>query len=366
MKAAIISLGSESSKMTAEAMKKYFKRVDLVSLKDIEVNLGEKESAVLYNNQPLEKYDCIYAKGSFRYADLLRSLTTVLCKDTYMPIKASAFSTGHNKLLTHLKLQQHNIPTPRTYVTSTTEAAKKLLEKINYPIVMKFPSGTQGKGVMFADSFASASSLLDALATLKQPFLIQEYIETGGVDIRVLVVGDKVVAAMKRKAEKGEKRANIHAGGKGEACELDTYTRKIAIKTAQITEAGICAVDMLESVKGPLVVEINISPGIQAITEATKIDVADKIAKFLHDKAEKCKTTKKSEDATKMLQDLGIEPNNKMAKEVITNLDFRANRILLPEVITEIAKLDEKDEVIIKANDGEILIKKEEKEEEKK
>ena len=88
---------------------------------------------------------------------------------------------------------------------------------MKYPIVLKFPHGTQGKGVMFAESFAAASSMLDALIALKQPFLIQEYIETGGVDVRAFVVGDKVVASMKRKAVRGEMRANIHAGGTGES-----------------------------------------------------------------------------------------------------------------------------------------------------
>ena len=93
---------------------------------------------------------------------------------------------------------------------------KELLTKVNYPIVMKFPEGTQGKGVMFADSISSASSMLDALGALRQPFIIQEYVETGGRDIRALVVGDKVIAAMCRQAQRDEKRANIHAGGSGE------------------------------------------------------------------------------------------------------------------------------------------------------
>ncbi|MEK6905072.1 MAG: hypothetical protein AABX24_01600, partial [Nanoarchaeota archaeon] len=177
MKAALISLGSKSSLMTGEAMKKYFDHVDQLELKKIEIRLG-KESGIFYEEKPLDSYDCVYVKGSFRYANLLCSITSMLeGKVSYMPLPTSTFTTVHNKLLTHLVLQQHNIPMPRTYLSSTIETAKELLKRVNYPIVMKFPEGTQGKGVMFADSISSASSLLDALGALNQPFIIQEYID---------------------------------------------------------------------------------------------------------------------------------------------------------------------------------------------
>src|SRR3989338_8003938 len=93
---------------------------------------------------------------------------------SYMPIKAETFTLGHDKLLTHLALQHFNIPMPMTYLASSAKAAKKILNEVAYPIVLKFPHGTQGKGVMFAESYAAASSMLDALIALKQPFLIQE------------------------------------------------------------------------------------------------------------------------------------------------------------------------------------------------
>ncbi|MCK5140446.1 MAG: ATP-grasp domain-containing protein, partial [Thermodesulfovibrionia bacterium] len=211
MRTAIISLGSKSTVMLAEAMEKYFTTVDMLDLRNIEVNLS-KEMEVLYEGKPIQKYDCIYVKGSHKYEQLLRAITASLYNKTYMPIKPIAFNIAHDKIYTQINIQQNKTPMPTTYLSATIPAAKNILKKVNYPIIMKFPHGTQGKGVMFADSFASASSILDALDTLKQPFLIQEYIETGGVDIRVIVVGDKVVAAMKRRAEIGEKRANIHAG----------------------------------------------------------------------------------------------------------------------------------------------------------
>ncbi|MCK4522161.1 MAG: ATP-grasp domain-containing protein, partial [Nanoarchaeota archaeon] len=207
MKSAVISLGSVSSKWIVKAMSKYFDSVDDIDIRDIEINISAEKLNVLYKGKQLNDYDCIYAKGSFRYQPILRAITTALYDTTYMPIKAPAFTVGHDKVLTQLDIQKNKIPMPKTYLSSSAQAAKKILEKMNYPIVMKFPSGTQGKGVMFADSYSSASSMLDALSALRQPFLIQEYVETGGVDTRAIVIGDKVVASMKRESTQGEKRA---------------------------------------------------------------------------------------------------------------------------------------------------------------
>src|SRR3989338_3165448 len=353
MKAALISLGSKSSKMLLRALKKYFSSVDDIDVREIEVSLGGDTPEVLYKGKPLEKYECIYAKGSFRYGQLLRSITVALCKTTYMPISAAAFTVGHDKLLTQLDIQQHKIPMPKTYLSATTEAAKNILKKINYPIIMKFPSGTGGKGVMYAESFAAASSMLDALTALRQPFIIQEYVETGGVDMRAIVVGDKVVASMKRKADMGEKRSNIHAGGTGEAYTLDFHTKKIAVDAAKAIGADICAVDMLDTIKGPVVIEVNLSPGFQCITEATKIDVADKIAKYLYERTKESYEKGKKKGAKEILSEIGIEEE----KEIITNVDFRGGRMLLPEIITKITNFDDKKELSIKAKKGELVIK---------
>jgi|TARA_B100001964_G_scaffold245262_1_gene331104 ribosomal protein S6--L-glutamate ligase len=360
MKAALISLGSKSSEMTLEAMRKYFDAVDSINIKSMEVTLGSKGLSILYDSKPLQKYDCVYAKGSFRYAPLLRSITTSLYGNTYMPIKPNTFTIAHDKLLTHLALQYYKIPMPNTYVLSTIGAAKKILKDLKYPIILKFPHGTQGKGVMFADSFAAASSMLDAIETLKQPFLIQEYIETEGSDIRAIVVGDKVVAAMKRKAAGEEKRANIHAGGKGEPLILDAHAKKIAVDTAKSIGAEICAVDILETAKGPSVIEANISPGLQGITSVTKIDVTDKIAKYLYEKTKEFSEKGKTTETSRMFTDLGVGKAGKSDTEqqIVTNLDFRSERILLPKIITKLAKFDEKEDVVIKARKGKVSVEK--------
>jgi len=199
MKLAIISLGGKSSGMVLEEAKKYCTKVDFLNVKEIEVHADSKDIGILYKGTPLEKYDCIYIRGSYKYLLLQRSLTTALQNDVYMPIAPSAFTIGHNKLLTLIELQKKNIPIPKTYLAITTNSAKKILEQVHYPVIMKIPFGTHGKGVMFADSLAAAKSLLDALEVFKQPYIIQEYVGTKGreiSDIRAIVVGGEVVAAM--------------------------------------------------------------------------------------------------------------------------------------------------------------------------
>jgi ribosomal protein S6--L-glutamate ligase len=218
---------------------------------------------------------------------------------------------------------------------------------------MKFPKGTQGKGVLVADSYGSASSMLDALSALRQPFIIQEYVETGSTDTRAIVVGDKVIAAMKRKAELGEKRSNIHAGGEGETVLLDTHTRKIAVQAAKSIGADICAVDILESVKGPVVIEVNVSPGLQGITKATGINVADKIARFLFEKATDMKKSKDTKSTKEIMRTIsGPE------KQIVTNLDFRGDRILMSDLVSKMSKFSEKDEVVVKVKEKKITIEK--------
>lgn len=355
MKAAIISMGSISSKWTAKAMEKYFSKVDMLDIRDLEVSLGGRKADILYKGEPIPEYDCIYAKGSFRFANLLRSITTMLSSKCFMPIAAEAFTSGHDKLLTHIKLQRGKVGMPETYVATTAESAKSVLKKMPCPIIIKMPAGTHGKGVMVADSHESAASMIDALAMLKQPFLLQEFIDTGGRDTRAFVVGDKVVASMKRTAIKGETRSNIHAGGAGKATILDRKTQKVALEAAKALGITICGVDILESMRGPMVLEVNLSPGLQGITKSTKIDIADKIAKYLFEETKKRKEKGTKEKGTTVVKEF------LPAQEILVKLNLRGERILLPEFITRLTKFDDEKEVIVKADKGKLEIEDSEK-----
>jgi ribosomal protein S6--L-glutamate ligase len=356
MKAAVFSLGSKSSQMTVDAMQLHFEQVDSINLKELEVGLGsETKRRVLYQGKPLPQYDCVYVKGSFRYANFLRSIAETLKHNTYMPLSPESFITAHDKILTHLALQQKNVPMPTTYLISSAKAGKKLLTEVTYPIVMKFPHGTQGIGVMVADSFGSASSMLDALLALKQPFLIQEFIDTGGVDVRAFVIGNEVVASIKRTAAIGEVRANVHAGGVGKPYVLDSQTRRVAIDAAKALGADICAVDILEGAKGPLVIEANVSPGIQGITETTNIDVAEKIAVYLAKKTQEFKNKSKEKITSEMVDELAIAGHG---TQIIAHPNFRGDRMLLPKLVTDIAAFTETDELVMKIEKGKVTIER--------
>jgi ribosomal protein S6--L-glutamate ligase len=358
MKAAVISAGAVSSKMQIEEMRKLFDKVDDIPIKKIEMNLTNGRYDVLVEGKPMEKYDCVYVKGSFRYIATQVGISLSLLREgTYVPLSPMSFLVCHDKLLTQLEVQKHNIPMPVSYLAASGESGKAILQRINYPIVMKFPQGTHGKGVMFADSYNAAVSLLDAMDALNQPIIIQEYIETNGSDIRVIVVGDKVVASMRRKAILGEKRSNIHAGGTGESIVLDDYTAKIAVRTAKAMGMDIAGIDILETSKGPYVLEVNASPGLQGITKATGINVAEKIAKHLYKKTKALKEQNTKAQTEEIMTDLGIE-DAQGAKEIVSTLDFRGNRILLPEIMTKLSNLSEDDEVVIRVEKGKVFVEK--------
>lgn len=355
MDLAIISLGGPGAKMIATEAAQFFDNVDLIDIKKIEVHVGEKGLEVLYDQKPLKDYHCIYARGSFKYALLQRAITESLHNKSYMPLQPHSFNVGHDKFLTSIFLKKNNVPTPGTYLALTTSSAKALLEEVNYPLIMKIPSGTHGKGVMFADTKSSAKTILDTLEVFKQPFLIQEYIETGknkAEDIRVIVAGNKVLAAMKRKSSKEELRANIHMGGSGEKVNLSYEQEQIAIKAAKATGADLCGVDLLSSGKKTYVLEVNLSPGMKGITKATGKNVAADVAKFLYEQTDEFFAMKKEADVKGLIDSLDAEK-----KEILTNIQIKANRIILPEVITKVSGFIPEEEVSVNAVDGKVIIK---------
>lgn len=359
MKLAIISLGGESAQRILNEAKHFFTKADLLNIKNIEVHVDSQKIEVLYKEKPIEDYDCIYVRGSYKYTLLQRSLTRALHHNTYLPTSPSAFTLGHNKFLTLLELQKNNIPLPKTYLVATAEAAKKILKKIHYPIIMKIPEGTQGKGVMFADSESSAKTMLDTLEIFKQPYILQEYIETNSTDIRVIVCGDKVLACMKRTAPSAEIRANIHRGGVGKPYELDYETEQTAIKSAQAIGAEICAIDLLETSKKPMVIEVNLSPGVVGITKALNKNIAKGIAEFLAKRTEEFISSRKKLEHGKIIKELELK-YKPGAKEVLTSLNIKEGIIKLPKLVSEISKFKANDDVIIKLDKGKIEIKKHE------
>ncbi len=356
LSAALISMGSVSSQWTLEALRKKFDEVDSLDIREMEVRIGNDGLRVFHRGEPIKRYDCVYTKGSFRYAALLHAIASAMPTSTFMPLSPRALLVGRDKLQTHLALQHAGIPQPRTYIAATVQAARAILKQVTFPVVMKLPAGTHGKGVVFADSYESASSMMDTLTILRQPFLIQEYIETGGTDTRAFVVGDRVVAAMQRIAGVGEKRANLHAGGTARACILSAEAQKIAVSAAKACGCAICGVDMLITETGPRVLEINLSPGLQGITGTTGIPVADRIAEFLHAETSKMKCERVSTEAKSVIADATGE-SAEQKYQIVGPLTVKGERIMLPPIAKKLSRLDEGAEVVIKAERGKITIK---------
>ena len=356
MKVALFSMGSVSSKIIGEALNRYFDKVLHYDIRRVEVRIGKGTPKLIYKGEEVKiDVDCVYLKSSFRFALIQKAIATYFGKKVYMPIDKEAFTIVNDKALTHIALEEAGVPTPDTYITPTITTAKELFDTIEFPIIMKIPGGTHGKGVMFAESIATAAGILDTLSELKQSVIIQQYIETGGEDIRAIVVGDKVVAAMKRKAVKEEKRSNIHAGGIACEIKLDSAAKKIAIKTAKALKAEICAVDLLESSDGYLVLEANLSPGLQGIMEATNLDIPDMIAKFLYERTKEFKTGKPKGPSAESLINEAAESQE---QQIITSLHLRGERILLPQLVSKLSKFNEEDDVVMKVKSGRIILEK--------
>ncbi len=353
MKLGVMSLGGKSSAAILEEGKKYFDEVIDFDLRKMEVHTSSKGIDMLYDSQPLEVCDCMYIRGSYKYALVQRAITEGLWGTCYLPILPNAFTVGHNKYLSMIELQKQKVPIPESYIVAKVDVAKKLLERVHYPIIMKIPHGSQGKGVLFADSPSSAKSIIDTLEVFHQPYMVQEYVETNATDIRAMVVGDKVVAAMKRKAAQMEARANTHQGGKGTAFVLSPETEAIAVRSAKAVGAEICGVDILEAQKA-FVIEVNLSPTLKGgISEATGKNVAGMVCEFLALKTKEFLRSHKNQEFSKMLDD-----EKSAQHEFVTNLSVKAGVIKLPPVVAERGGFTNDDEVSLIIRKGKVIIKK--------
>lgn len=180
-------------------------------------------------------------------------------------------------------LARKGIPMPLTGLAQYPGDIEHLIRMVGgAPLVIKLLEGTQGKGVILADSHQSAVSIINAFKGMRANILIQEFIEESrGSDIRCFVVGDKVIAAMKREAKEGEFRANVHQGGKALAVKLSKEERAIAIAATKTMGLKVAGVDLVRSNRGPLVLEINSSPGLEGIEAATGVNIAGKIIAYI-------------------------------------------------------------------------------------
>jgi ribosomal protein S6--L-glutamate ligase len=239
---------------------------------------------VLHRGQPLEDYDVVIprigASLTFYGAAILRQLEMLGVRTT---LQARSLEQARDKLKSLQILAAAGIDFPRTAFAFRPIEIDDLIERVGGPpVILKLIEGTQGIGVVLAETKAAARSVIDSLHALHARFLAQEFIEESqGADIRAFVIGNEVVAAMRRQSQAGEFRSNIHRGGTGEPVELSEAEKIIAIKASAALGLSIAGIDLLRSNRGPLVMEVNASPGLEGIETTTKIDVAGKIIEFI-------------------------------------------------------------------------------------
>ena len=244
------------------------------------IDLSGDEPDLQFRGKTLSHYDAILPRigNSITYfgTAVVRQFEQM---DVYTPNTANGISNSRDKLRAIQILSRHNIGMPSTTFARDRADVLPAIERVGgAPVVIKLLEGTQGIGVILAPDTKVAEAIVETLQSTKQNVLIQRFVaESKGRDIRALVVGDRVVAAMRRVAQGDEFRSNVHRGGQVEAVELDPAYEETAVRSAQIMGLRVAGVDMLESDDGPSVMEVNSSPGLEGIETATKLDVAGAI-----------------------------------------------------------------------------------------
>lgn len=203
---------------------------------------------------------------------------------------------AQNKVRTLQIMNRKGIPIPDTLFSVNPDNIKEQIELLGgTPVVIKLQEGTQGVGVMLAESKKSAKSIIDTMYSMNNSILLQEFIkESNSEDIRVLVAGNKIIAAMKRKGLEDDFRSNIHRGGSGEIAKLSEKEKIMAIKAANYLGLPVCGVDLIRSKRGSLLIEVNSTPGLQGIEAYTKVNVAEGIIKYIEYKCSKKSSRTKS------------------------------------------------------------------------
>ena len=206
-------------------------------------------------------------------------------------IDAVPLTMVRDKLVVQQLLINEGIPMPNTYFPAEESDPDVWgFKPGNYPMIVKMLHGNRGAGVILAESQAALKSVLDAFQRLKEPVIVQEFIkEAKGRDIRAFVVNGEIVAAMERCAKSNDFRSNLHQGGHAVNIELSYLEKDLILRTAKICELGVTGIDLLRSEKGPLILEVNGSPGLEGIETVTGIDVAGKIIQYLEEKVHRLK-----------------------------------------------------------------------------
>ncbi|MBQ9684540.1 30S ribosomal protein S6--L-glutamate ligase [Candidatus Saccharibacteria bacterium] len=288
MRIAILSNGPSnySTKRLVEEANKRGHEVEIIKYKNCYISIEQGSNQVFYKGEPLGKYDAIIP----RIASYMTKYGTAIVRQLemqgeYCLSRSLAITRARDKLRSTQLLAKYNIDIPKTVVSRDSGDIDQLLDQLGgAPVIIKLASGTHGNGVVLAETKKAAKSTLQAFYLTNEQgtnILLQEFIkESAGTDIRAFVVGAKVVASMQRQSLDDDFRSNLHKGGSGTPIKLTPEEEKVAIKAAKVMGLSIAGVDIMRSERGPLVLEVNASPGF-GIEKVTGRNVAGKIIEYV-------------------------------------------------------------------------------------
>lgn len=274
---------SYSTARLVEAAKDRGHKVRVMDTLRFAIDLSGKQPDMQYRGKPVPDLDIVIprigASITFFGLAVVRQFEQM---DVFTPSSSTAIANSRDKLRANQILARHGVGLPATAFVRNRADVLPAIERVGgAPVVIKLLEGTQGIGVILAPDTTVAEAVIETLQSTKQNVLVQRFIaESKGKDVRAFVVGDRVVAAMRRVAKGDEFRSNVHRGGLAEVIDLPEEYRKVAIQSAQIMGLRVAGVDMLESDDGPLVMEVNSSPGLEGIEGATELDIAGAIIDY--------------------------------------------------------------------------------------
>ncbi|MRT17731.1 30S ribosomal protein S6--L-glutamate ligase [Vitellibacter sp. q18] len=273
-----------STKRLVEAAKARKHDVEIINHAKCDIVIEKKNPVIIYKGHKLDHTDAIiprigasvtfYGTAVVRQFEMMRVFTTT---------ESQALVRSRDKLRSLQILSRAGLGLPKTVFTNYSKNVKEIVDQAGgAPVIIKLLEGTQGIGVILVETRKAAESVIEAFNNLQARVIVQEFIkEAGGADIRAFIVDGQVVGAMKRQGKEGEFRSNLHRGGTATVIKLTDEEETAALKAAKALGLGIAGVDMLQSARGPLILEVNSSPGLEGIEAATGKDIANSIIKYI-------------------------------------------------------------------------------------
>lgn len=286
MKIAVLSRNSQlySTRRLVEAIRAKGHEARVIDHLKCDLTIEQTGPKVYYMGESIEDIDAVIprigASVTFYGTAVVRQFEMM---GVFSTTKSQSIVRSRDKLRSLQLLSGAGLPMPRTAFTNYSKEERSLIDHVGgAPVIIKLLEGTQGLGVVLAETRKAAQSVIEAFHGLKARIIVQEFIkEAKASDLRVFVVDGKVIGAMKRTGQEGEFRSNLHRGGKAEVVKLNRIEKSVAVKAATAMGLSVAGVDILQSSRGPLILEVNSSPGLEGIERATGVDIAAKIVDYI-------------------------------------------------------------------------------------